>query len=480
MSYRYPLLVLIFFFIFVRSTAAQQDIAPLAERLDALIAADPAAERMHVGVLIVDAESGDVLYARNDNKLFTPASNGKLYSSAFALDVWGQDRTFETTASIQTNSAKDFHRLTIRGGGDPVLTSSDLRSLVDVVMETVEADDAVFGIEVTDGSEAPPPGRFMFHYGPGWMWDDFPYTFSMPVTRLMVDYNTQTVRVQEGIPRDHATAIEPLNSATKVWFDPRLDEGGGDRLEMERHAFEDQYIVVPDANGGSSSESLRTVGGEFAVARPLPWIRSLVETAVKEHGHATTREKHSEPLAFGANKSHPSPPLSEILALFNKPSENAIGEMLLLGLGEELEGEWSWPAGQKALRNWLEEAVGLPGDSFRLVDGSGLSRYNLITPRGTVQLLTHMWNHSEREVYLASLPVAGIDGTLSGRMKNTPAEGKIMAKTGTMSGVSCLSGYAMISEEQTLVFSILTNGYVGSSYPTRSLQDRLCVALFAE
>ncbi len=473
MNRRIPLVALLL--LVVPIVFAQQTATSIAERLEAIIEADPASERMHVGVYVTDAETGEVLYARNERKLFTPASNAKLFSSAFALETWTRDKTFETVAELRTSPEAGVRELVIHGGGDPVFGTEDLRALIDAVLPESDSDGGPVAVRIEDGSNSEISPRFRFHYGPGWMWDDFSYGYSMPVTRLMMDYNVQSVLVREGSNPDVAATVAPANDATRVWFDPAL--APGTRWDIVRHAFEDEYIV---SSGNGTSQEPRTIGGDRAVARPLAWIRSVAESHLAERGIGTVPGVPAEAassLVVARTEIHLSPPLSEILPLFNKPSENAIGEMLLLGLGEQLGGEWTWSAGEKAMRAWLE-TVGLPGDSFRLVDGSGLSRYDLITPECTVALLSHMWRSEQRDVYVASLPIAGIDGTLSGRMKDTPAQGRVLAKTGTMSGVSCVSGYANVSEERTLVFSILTNGYVGSSAPTRTLQDRLCVALF--
>jgi PBP4 family serine-type D-alanyl-D-alanine carboxypeptidase len=127
---------------------------------------------------------------------------------------------------------------------------------------------------------------------------------------------------------------------------------------------------------------------------------------------------------------------------------------------------------------WLTQTAGLTEDDFRLVDGSGLSRYNLICASGAVKLLRHMWQSPNRQVYIDSLPIMGGDGTLGGRGASLNT-GSVHAKTGTMSGVSALSGYVETAQGRWLVFSILTNGFIGSSSPSRALQDRLCAAMAA-
>ena len=215
---------------------------------------------------------------------------------------------------------------------------------------------------------------------------------------------------------------------------------------------------------------------------PAQWIAGVLHQMLIDEGIEVEGRPLVETLPPIADPgiTHESLPMSEIIALFNKPSENAIGEMLLLNLALEAEGAEApvdFRDGAAQLTEWLTAEAGLDAGDFRLVDGSGLSRYDLICASGTVNLLLHMWRHPDRQVYLDSLPIAGVDGSLRSRMGGTVAEGRVHAKTGTMSGVSCLSGYAETLDGRWLVFSILTNGYIGSSGPSRGLQDRLCVAL---
>lgn len=169
--------------------------------------------------------------------------------------------------------------------------------------------------------------------------------------------------------------------------------------------------------------------------------------------------------------THLSPPLADILKLMNKPSDNAIAELIFKTLGAEVMGEpGTWQKGRQVIGEFLAEI----GAAFRVVDGSGLSRYNLVTTELLVDLLVFVYNDFElMPDYVASLPIAGVDGTLRNRMKGMHAEKVLRAKTGTLSGVSALAGYTVTANGEVLAFSILISHYAGPAAPARRIQDTI-------
>ncbi len=169
--------------------------------------------------------------------------------------------------------------------------------------------------------------------------------------------------------------------------------------------------------------------------------------------------------------THLSPPLMDILRLMNKPSDNVIAELIFKTLGAEVKGEpGTWQKGRQVIGEFLGEM----GSGFRIVDGSGLSRYNLVTAELLVNLLVFVYNDFElMPDYVASLPIAGVDGTLKNRMRGMRAEKVLRAKTGTLSGVSALAGYTATADGEVLAFSILISHYAGPAAPARRIQDTI-------
>ena len=180
------------------------------------------------------------------------------------------------------------------------------------------------------------------------------------------------------------------------------------------------------------------------------------------------------PLEARTVAKHLSPPLANIIKLMNKPSDNWIAELLFKTIGAEVMGEpGTWQKGRDAVNEFLAEIMGEP-PVHRFVDGSGLSRYNLLNAELLTRLLVYMYRDFElMPEYLASLPIAGVDGTLGERMQGVSAERTLRAKTGTLSGVSTLAGYTVTADDEVFAFGILISHYVGSAIPARDIQDQI-------
>ena len=197
----------------------------------------------------------------------------------------------------------------------------------------------------------------------------------------------------------------------------------------------------------------------------------LVEKGIEVTGDVVSGRVPEEARAVAR---HLSPPLADIIKLMNKPSDNWIAELLFKAIGAEvMGGPGTWQKGRDAVNEFLEEITGEP-PAHRFVDGSGLSRYNLLNAELLTQLLVGIYHNFElMPEYLASLPIAGIDGTLSNRMQGVSAEKVLRAKTGTLSGVSALAGYTTTADGEVVAFGILISHYVGSATPARDIQDQI-------
>jgi PBP4 family serine-type D-alanyl-D-alanine carboxypeptidase len=174
---------------------------------------------------------------------------------------------------------------------------------------------------------------------------------------------------------------------------------------------------------------------------------------------------------------HLSPPLREVVALINKPSDNLITEITLKTLGKEVRGEGTTAAGVQVLREFLQSA-GLEMGAVHIVDGSGLSRINGVSPENFVRLLEYMHRSPHSEAFRESLPVYGVDGTLRNRLRGTPVQGNGYAKTGSLNRVSSLSGYLRTKSGRWLAFSIIMNAYNAAGSDARALQDKLVQILW--
>ena len=202
----------------------------------------------------------------------------------------------------------------------------------------------------------------------------------------------------------------------------------------------------------------------------------LLKTALMEKGVNVIGDVVSGTVSSDAHSvaKHLSSPLADILKLMNKPSDNWIAELIFKTIGAEVTGEpGTWKKGRDVVTGFLAEIMDEP-PTHRFVDGSGLSRYNLLNAELLTKLLVYMYHNFElMPEYLASLPIAGVDGTLKNRMQGMSAEKVLRAKTGTLSGVSALAGYTVTSDDEVFAFGILISHYVGPARTARRIQDKI-------
>ena len=218
--------------------------------------------------------------------------------------------------------------------------------------------------------------------------------------------------------------------------------------------------VEPDANTVSRAVACGNLLKTTLMEKGVSIMGDVVLGTVSSDAHSVAK--------------HLSPPLADILKLMNKPSDNWIAELLFKTIGAEVIGEpGTWRKGREAVTNFLNEIMDEP-PPHRFVDGSGLSRYNLLNVELLTKLLVSMYQNFElMPEYLASLPIAGVDGTLKNRMQGVSAEKVLRAKTGTLSGVSALAGYTVTANDEVFAFGILISHYVGPATSARSIQDKI-------
>lgn len=221
--------------------------------------------------------------------------------------------------------------------------------------------------------------------------------------------------------------------------------------------------------------------GRFSVENPSRFAATLFRDALRSAG-VTVKRNQPMALLFTPPKprviaEHVSPPMSEIIALLNKPSDNLIAETLIKTIGKEKRGVGSTSSGMAVVNQFLREA-GLDMNAAQFVDGSGLSRMNMVSAENLTRLLEHMRRSPHYEVFKASLPVIGVDGTLGSRLRNTEIQGKVFAKTGSLYRVSSLSGYLTAKSGKQYVFSIMMNAFTTPTAEARTLQDQLVKLLY--
>ena len=393
--------------------------------IDSLVS-DPAFANAHLGVLIVNPATGDTLYSRNAGKLFMPASNQKVLTSAVALTHLGPDYRYNTVIATRGTRADTVLNgdLIVIGNGDPTI-SNRVRGSAEAFMDSVADSIRARGITrvtgvLRQGGDAFPDSI----YGYGWEWDDLKGSSGAPVDELL--YNEGMVQ--------RATSIDGRDTTVAI--------------------------------------ATRTPGYAYLSALYLAMSRKgivvdgLVDLAV---------DSLSAP--YDTLYSFQSPPLREILKHFMKPSQNQIGEVLLKTLGRERTGAGTADSGAVVVTRQLQE-WGVDSTGVVVYDGSGMSRHDLVTPETLIKILVAMMRDSATfDVFYESFPIAGVDGTIRTRMRETPAANNLRGKTGTLEFVRSLSGYVSTADDQLLVYSFLTNHFTVPVSRVTRLQDAIGVLL---
>ncbi|MGQ4269864.1 D-alanyl-D-alanine carboxypeptidase/D-alanyl-D-alanine endopeptidase [Nocardiopsis changdeensis] len=456
-----------------------ETVADLRADLDEILADPSVAD---AGVVVLDPATGEELYSRDADTPYVPASNMKLFTAAAALEVLGPDRTFDTEVVVPAGYGRPrtVEDVYLVGGGDPTLSAADIDALA--------ADVAASGVRVVKGDVVADDTWFDDErLVDDWWPEDEPYAYSAQISALTVAHGDRfdtgvTEVTVTAAAQGEAPAVDLGAAEGYMELDNRAvtgAPGSGNTLVVDRPVGTNTIVVTGSIpQGGAPVAVLRTVDEPAGLAGHL-FEQALEEHGVRVRGGVGQGEVPAD-LDTRVVADHTSAELSEILVPFMKFSNNGHAEMLIKAIGRETAGEGTWEAGRAGV---AEAVAGLGVDTEGVVfhDGSGLSRTDRLTATAVTELLTAARGADWYPVWEASLPVAGIadpfvGGTLRNRMAGTAAQGVVSAKTGTMSGVSGLSGYVPGADGgDGLVFSILNNGHTGPA-PV-AVQDAIAVRL---
>jgi D-alanyl-D-alanine carboxypeptidase/D-alanyl-D-alanine-endopeptidase (penicillin-binding protein 4) len=482
-------------------TNAPRTLAELQSRIEQ-IAHQPALEPGFFAVKIVSLNTGSVIYEQDAHKFVRPASNMKLYTVATAFDRLTPDYHFITSvyAKEKPEDGKVKGDLVIYGRGDPSIAArfnngDYFKGINDLADRVVAA-----GVKRIKGDLVGDESYFNgAPLGSGWEWDDLTWSYGAQVSALNINDNAIDLTVKPGnkvgapvVATTGPPAAGFMTIANRAITSAR---GSKNELQLYRGVGENTLEITGSIPLGDAG----FIGG---VAIPDPALAfvsmlrdALVKRGVKIDGRVRTLNARSGG-SLVPNTSVASPPstivslpveiaslqsssFSLIAAHTLKPSQNQYTEIILRTLGK-LTGtdrnESNEDAGLDAVRKFLHEA-GVGDSDLVLSDGSGLSRNDMITANATVQLLTFMSKHRYFAQFRDALPIAGVDGTLRTRMKGTPAEGNVRAKTGSLSSVASLSGYVTTAAGEHLVFSMMLNNYPDASALRRDSIDAIAILL---
>jgi len=469
----------------------------------------PVAQKSFIGVLIVDAATGKTLYELNADRYFTPASNTKLFTTTLAMSALGPDYRFRTT--IETHGTLDSAGrlrgdLILVGRGDPDFSNRripyDAKNPIDGPSDKPLAElvDAIVakGVKEIDGDIVADDSYFPYAPFPeGWAVGDMPFDYGAAVSAICFDDNGLDVKVTPGdhVGADAWVAVEPWPGYNVYSYSvttgpadsqPNFNtvENPGPKPFLLRgsiplgHAPIDLAMAMPDPANYTAhvlkqmllARGIRITGHARALHAPPP---SEGMTFDPPQALAQTPAPQANTLVLA---EHQSPPLLEIVRVLNKVSQNLHAEILLRTVAKEKTGEGSLAAGLEIERQFLT-SIGIAPTDVLVDDGSGLSRENLVTPRAVVSLLEYVRRQPWGDAYASTLPVAGVDGTLDNRMKSTPADGRIDAKTGSVEHTQAMSGVATTLHGERLIFSMFDNHNGGTGRDAAHVLDAIAQAM---
>ncbi|MGA8540037.1 MAG: D-alanyl-D-alanine carboxypeptidase/D-alanyl-D-alanine-endopeptidase [Terriglobales bacterium] len=465
-----------------------------------------------------DKTAGKSLYSQNADKLFTPASNTKLFTTAAALALIGPDYKFRTT--VETTGTLDRYGrlngdLVLVGHGDPNLSGRelpyDLRTQRnDDPIQALEAlADALVqkGVKFIDGDIVADDSYFAFErYGEGWSQDDLVWADGAPVSALTINDNVVFVNIlpadrpgekafvsvkpfadyyrldnriittPAGSGRRFFVNREPGSMVLTLWGNMPLDDAGAtEALAIEdpaefaaglfRQLLEKRGIVIYGHQRTRHTElaALST----FSVTALAPSRGGSLNDGINDKDSTDLRQlKSDQPITLA---SYESKPLLQDVRVINKVSQNLHAEILLRLLGRERGNAGTIEGGLEVLRGFLTQA-GISNDQYLFYDGSGLSRQNLVTPHAVVELLRYCAGQPWGADFKSTFPVSGVDGSLAERLTSPRLQSRILAKTGSLGGVKTLSGYATTNSGQAVAFSILSNNF---NLPAKRVTDAI-------
>ena len=407
-----------------------------------------ASSRGKIGIMVRSADTGKTVFRYNSKKEFIPASNNKILSSVAALSLLGKDFQFKTEFYLGggIHSGVGHGGLYVKGFGDPSIDIKKIREIAGQIKAL-----GITGIEGgihLDGSYFDD-----IHYGEGWDPDWFGKGFCPPVTAISFNYNSAKIKISasrvQGVPAIISTEPAEFPFPIRNRVSTSLKKSGVRAQYNERNELRISGYV-------SSRKKAETL--ELSVPDPFFYFGSVLKQVLEENGIEVNGniDRRRVPRWAGKIFTHYSEPLGTVIREYNKESVNIIGESIVKVIGAKyFSAPGSWKSGTYVIENHLRK-IGLNGN-FSMADGSGLSRLNRVSPEDITQALAKVYEDPDiSEEFLASLPIAGVDGTLKKRFRNL--KGKVFAKTGYLEGARSLSGYAFGKNGRVYVFSIISNG----------------------
>ncbi len=423
-------------------------------------------------IYVYSQQSRRSIYQLNPDFLLNPASNLKIVTSSVALRNLGASYKFRTSVFATAHPRGN----TIEGGilvqtcGDPIVTDMDLDSIAkSIAMRGITNISGNLTIDVSNFDST--------EWGPGWAWDDEPGDYQMFVSPACLDGNSIRLHVS----LDSSSQNLALTTVPKTGFVRVLSTAVADTVDSlfaTRTILNDSNTII--VSGRYLPHKSFSYDNEFSVRYPADYFGTVFKEMLQRHGikvagsivvsHSAINHGTADTLFVLEHR------IDTVITYINKVSDNLGAECLLREVPYVLQAQSGSPSAGIRLEEQFLNQCGVDSSEFQIVDGSGLSRYDLIDADAIVKILKCNLDQTFHGIFIHSLPIAGLDGTLGKRMKESCALGHISAKTGSLDGVSTLSGYVFLPTD-TLVFSMMFQNFIVDNDSMRAVQDSLCIIL---
>jgi len=445
---------------------------------------DPNFSNSQWGVVIQSLETGEYLYKRNEDKLFIPASDLKLFTTSAGLITLGSEYRFKT--NLYMNGYVDGSILkgdvVVQGRGDPTISERFYNGNMLKIYQDWADSLLNIGIDEITGNIVGDDNAFDdLGLGAGWAWDYESNWFAAPTSAISFNDNCVDIVVTVN-KKSHLPEVNVLpDTKYVIILNKAITVPRDSSTNIETFREPGTNVITVFGTIRDNSDSVKTF---VTVNNPTQYAMVVLKDVLKRRGilidgyPIDVNDMTSTP-DYGKMKlifTQYSPSLKEIIKVTNKQSQNLYAEQLLKTIGLETRGFGTIANGIITESRVLRD-MGINPESMNIVDGSGLSRLDLATPRQIVALLSYMYKSRYFIPFFNSLPIAGVDGTLGDRMQNGKAQGKIRAKPGFLEGVRNLSGYAFTGDNEPIAFSLVVNNFSVPVKLADNIQDLVCLRI---
>jgi D-alanyl-D-alanine carboxypeptidase/D-alanyl-D-alanine-endopeptidase (penicillin-binding protein 4) len=433
-----------------------------------LFADDPVMKNGSFGLLVVDAATGEVIAEHDPDLSLVPASTMKLFTTAAALEILGPDKRFRTSFGYEGRIADGVlvGNIVIKGGGDPTLGMGEQTrkilyyNWIDKIKKA--GIDSVNGSVIADGT------LFDKDYIPyTWTWGEINLAYCAAASGLSVNGNTFMLFIEARKRDRFRPALEKVCPyIPDQYFENRTVEmeNQEEEIYLVGHPFSDQKMIRGVIPAGKEEAALVASVSNPPLAFAADFMNAMIKKGITVSGRAVSLadsdslDKFLEKARMNELSGINSPTVASIIHTTNQNSYNFFAETLLKHMGLKIMRYGSTDAGANAVYNYFRNK-GMDTDGLYIFDGSGISRYNSATARQMVWVLNFMQSSPDRDIFRNSLSVAGVSGTLGHLLSGTPAEGNLLAKSGTMSRVKSYAGYIHAVSGRELIFAVIVNNF---------------------